>query len=164
MKIFQNFERHIGSAIFNFENLMADLDSAIPKTCVRTISSSYEDFSKFWAPYWIRHLQFWKFDGRFGFSDSKNLCTATFTNIRWKLGEASTHLYFFKIFEWKITILKMITTFIMKTKNLLSNCMIFVHWWLKKVWSFLAILMWKKIMTTIFSQNFHVFWRKSRHI
>ena len=143
---------------------MAHLNSAITKTWVRIISSSSEHFSKFWPPYWIRRFEFQKSDTRFGFSDPKNLCTATFTNIRWKLSEASTHLYFFKIFKWKITILKMITTFMMKTKSILSNYTIFVHRWLKKVWIFLAISMWKKIMTKIFSQNFHVFLHKSRHI
>ena len=141
MNIFQNFDHHIGFAILNFENLMADLDSATPKTYVRTISSSSEHFSECWPPYWIRHFEFRKSDTRVGFSDLKNLFTATFTNIRWKLSEASTYLYFFKIFEWKITILKMITTFMIKTKSILSNYTIFVHRRLKKVWSFLAISM-----------------------
>ena len=32
----------------------------------------------------------------------------------------------------------------MKTKSILSDYMIIVHRWLKKVWSFIAISMWKK--------------------
>ena len=76
--VFRISVRHIESAILNLKNLMADLDSATLKTYLRTISSSYEHFSKFWPPYWIRHFEFWKFDGRFGFSDLKNLCTENF--------------------------------------------------------------------------------------
>ena len=145
------------SAILNFENLMTDLDSATPKTCIRPISSSSEHFSKFWPPYWIRHFEFWKSDTSFGFSDPKNLCTATLTNIRWKLSETSTHLYFFKIFKWKITILKMITTFLMKNKSIPSNYTIFEHRWLKKVWSFLAISMWRNSCKHFFPKLFMFF-------
>ena len=80
--IFKNFDRHIGSATLNFENLMLDLDSTTPKTSVRTILSSSEHFSKFWPPYWIRLFEFWKFYGRFGFSDPENLCTDNFIEFR----------------------------------------------------------------------------------
>ena len=124
--------------------------SATPKIYIQTISSSSEHFSKFWPPYWIRHFEFRKSDTRFGFNGPKNLCTATFTNILLRLSEAITNLYFFKIFKWKIIILKMITTFMMKTKSILSNYTIFVHQWLKKVWSFLAIPMWKNNRDKIF--------------
>ena len=48
----------------------------------------------------------------------------------------------------------------MKTKSILSSYMIFVNWWLKKLWSFLAISIWKNNHDT----NFHVFLHKSRHI
>ena len=133
--------------ILNFENLMTDFDSATPKTSVRTISSSSEHFSKFGPLYWIRHFKFRKFGIGFGFSDPKNLCTATFTNIRWNLSEASTPLYSFRIFKWKITILKMITTLMMKTKSILFNYKVCVHRWLKKVWHCLTISMCNKTMT-----------------
>ena len=76
--VFRISVHHIEYAILNFENLMADLDSATPKTYVRTISPSSEHFSKSSPPYWIRHSEFWKFDGRFGFNYPKNLWRANF--------------------------------------------------------------------------------------
>ena len=61
---------------------MTDLNSATPKTYTRTISSSTEHFAKFPPPYLIRHFEFWKFNGRFGFSDPKNLCIDNFIEFR----------------------------------------------------------------------------------
>ena len=57
--------RNIGFAILDIENLTTDLDSATPKTCVRTISSSFELLKILTAildpPFWISKIwhQIW---------------------------------------------------------------------------------------------------------